>query len=220
MFGSIKIVVGVVLGFLLTSCTPPDDPKKPPPITETNPLALPVVAPIDLRKPGSVAELIFEIPEKNPERPRNFPYLGINFKIPDWIIDGSKWDETSFINTGKKPLLVELTRVPAQGQRSDEILIDLQSIATEEEKLKKPDDWFTPLDQSRGLLLNRWSPDKMDYEAKGMRRDGPFYQTTLLAVPKSLAPGRYRARLTVTQALTLPDGMLAEFAISYARTPK
>jgi hypothetical protein len=219
MFGSIKIVVGVVLGFLLTSCTPPDDPKKPPPITETNPLSLPVVTPIDLRKSGSVAELIFEIPEKNPDRPRNFPYLGINFKIPQWIIDNSKWSELDPIYR-KQPLLIELTRISSADNGGAGVTIELQSIATQEEKLKNPDEWFTTLDQSRGLRITQWSPDNMDYRAKGLLRETPYYDTNLLAVPKTLKPGRYKARLTVAAALTLPEGMLAEFAVSYARTPK
>jgi hypothetical protein len=215
-----RSLLAVMLGFSLAGCTPPDDPSKPLPITETNPLTLPVVTPIDLRKAGSVAELIFEIPERNPDRPRNFLYIGINFKVPTWIIDGSKWSEILPLYTGKKPLLVELIRIPPDGQAGAKVIIELQSIATEEEKLKNPNEWFTPLDQAAGILIKPWSPEVLDYHAKGMRRAGPHYDTTLLAIPKTLVPGRYKARLIVAAALALPEGMLSEFAVSYARTPK
>ncbi len=218
--GLFSCLASSIFVVFLGGCTPPDDITKTPAITQTNPLALPVVAPIDLQVPGSTAELNFEIFQLEPPEGRSFAFLGLNLKIPSWVYDNAKWSEIDFMYMGKKPIRVELTRVSQTGTADFSSPINLLSIANEQEKLEKPGVFFTPLNQSDGLLIEPWSPNVLDYHAKGLRRESPYYHTTLIAVPEKLMPGRYKARLIVTAPFKIPDGMSAEFSVAYARRPK
>jgi hypothetical protein len=216
----VTLIVCLFVAFLWYDYRPPIDLSKPPPITQTNPLALPVVASIDFQVAGSTAELIFDIPEKEPPEGRNFPFLGLNLKIPTWMDSGAKMREIDPLYVGKKPLRVEIIPLSSDRKTAAGPAMKLRSIATEEEKILQPGIWFSPLNQTDGLLVEPWSPHTLDYQAKGMRRAIPYYHTTLIAVASPLPPGQYKAQLTVLAPIKLPEGMSVEFSIAYARTPK
>jgi hypothetical protein len=193
--------------------------NKPLSITETNPLALPVLAPINLLKVGSVAEVIFEIPEKTPKRDAGPLHIGLIMKLPARMVDKADYSEMEPLYMGKYPLRAEVVRLSAQNEAVE--IIPLARHPTEQELATlAPGEWNKPLDQSVGFSPQRWSSDTLDFQAKGLDYPKNKYQSWFLAYPKTTVPGRYKAKVTVLAALNIPEGITSEIVASRESLPK